>query len=395
MKNILSIVFLFTLLASSCNEDELVKNQSASINSLIFTASIEGNESRTYIEKGKLLRWTAGDQISLFVANTLNRQYQFEGKTGDNSGTFSLVDSPFGTGNYLVRHYAVYPYAKDITITDDTDETIHITATLPEEQSYAENSFGPGANTMVAVTQSKDDTFLNFKNVGGYLKLKLYGNDVTVKSITLKGNSNEKIAGKATITPVYGENPNVSMTGDATETITLNCREGVKIGTTAEEATVFWIVVPPVTFDEGFTVIVTDMNGGVFIQSTSKEIVIDRNVIHPMEAFKVETESIPNNQIWYTSSNGDVVTPYKIDVFGANIVSNTYENGKGIITFDSDVTVIGNNAFDVCHSLTSAILPNSVTVIGEDAFVDCSSLKNVIIPNSVTTLGAGAFSYCI
>ena len=40
--------------------------------------------------------------------------------------------------------------------------------------------------------------------------------------------------------------------------------------------------------------------------------------------------AIPNNEIWYTSSNGKIVTPNATDVFGANIVSNTYENGKGI-----------------------------------------------------------------
>ena len=67
MKNILSIMFLFALLASSCSEDELVRNQSS--NSLKFTASFEENESRTYMGEGNLLRWTAGDQISLFVAN--------------------------------------------------------------------------------------------------------------------------------------------------------------------------------------------------------------------------------------------------------------------------------------------------------------------------------------
>lgn len=106
------------------------------------------------------------------------------------------------------------------------------------------------------------------------------------------------------------------------------------------------------------------------------------------------SNDIPNNQIWYTSSDGNIVTPYKTDVFGANIVSNVYEAGKGIITFDGDVTSIGDNAFDVCCTLTSAIIPNSVTAIGLDAFVDCSSLTSVTIPNSVTTLGAGAFYGC-
>ena len=310
MKKILSFVFLFAFLASSCSEEELVKDQSTSSDSLKFTASFEGDESRTYIEKGRLLRWTAGDQISLFVANTLNQQYQFEGKTGANSGYFNEVSHRFGTGNDLDCHYAVYPYDPTIEITDDTDESIQITATLPAEQSYAENSFGLGANTMVAVTQNTDDAYLKFKNVCGYLKLQLYGDDIIVKSITLKGNNNEKIAGKATITPVYGGNPSVSMTADATGTITLDCGEkGVKVGSSVEEATTFWFVVPPTIFENGVTVNVTDMNDNVFSQSTDKQVSIVRNTVKPMASVKVvckPKESFKEALIkLYQSTNGD------------------------------------------------------------------------------------------
>ena len=60
------------------------------------------------------------------------------------------ISNSFGTGNDLNRHYALYPYSSDITIT----EKGVITATLPAGQSYAENSFGLGANTMVAVTEN-------------------------------------------------------------------------------------------------------------------------------------------------------------------------------------------------------------------------------------------------
>ena len=281
MKNILSILFLFALLASSCSEDELVRNQSSK--SLKFTASFEENESRTYMGEGNLLRWTAGDQISLFVANALNQQYQFEGKTGANSGYFKKIGNSFGTGNDLNCHYAVYPYASDIEIT----ESGVINATLPAEQNYAENSFGLGANTMVAVTQNTDDTFLKFKNVGGYLKLQLYGDNITVKTITLTGANNEKLAGKATITPSYGSDPIISMADEATAMITLNCGDGVKIGSTAETATAFWIVVPSTTFEKGFTITVTDIDGGEFTQTTSNKILVERNVIKPMAALEV------------------------------------------------------------------------------------------------------------
>lgn len=109
---------------------------------------------------------------------------------------------------------------------------------------------------------------------------------------------------------------------------------------------------------------------------------------------KNKTTTIPDNQIWYTSTDGSVVTPYKTDAFGANIVSNNYKDGKGVIKFDNSVTSIGNSAFSGCSSLTSITIPNSVTSIGEEAFSGCTSLTSVNIPNSVTSIGDRAFANC-
>ena len=100
------------------------------------------------------------------------------------------------------------------------------------------------------------------------------------------------------------------------------------------------------------------------------------------------------NVILYTSSKGNIVTPYKSNVFGANIVSNTYRDGQGIIIFDSPVTSIGEDAFYWCTSLTSITIPDSVTSIGECAFVYCTSLTSITIPDSVTSIGYSAFYNC-
>ena len=102
----------------------------------------------------------------------------------------------------------------------------------------------------------------------------------------------------------------------------------------------------------------------------------------------------PTWQITYTSTDGDIVTPTKTDVFGANIVSNTYENGVGTITFDGPVTSIGGFAFDGCSNLASLTIPNSITNIGRAAFQECSSLTSITIPNSVTSIGDFAFGGC-
>lgn len=81
--------------------------------------------------------------------------------------------------------------------------------------------------------------------------------------------------------------------------------------------------------------------------------------------------------IRYTSTDGKIVTPYKTDVFGVNIVSNTYEDGVGIITFDGPVTSIGDYAFSDCSSLKSVTIPCSVGFIGIGAFDNCCGLVSI------------------
>lgn len=102
----------------------------------------------------------------------------------------------------------------------------------------------------------------------------------------------------------------------------------------------------------------------------------------------------PRDEIWYTSINGNVINHRSGTAFGANIVSNTYENGRGIIKFDGEVTQIGKDAFWFEGALESIIIPNGVTVIDEAAFCQCDSLISINIPNSVITIGRLAFYDC-
>ena len=285
MKRISLYLGLVAALVTSCSiqEKDFVTLQQDDV---IFYASFEqpSEGTRVYANENLYLRWTADDRVSIFNKITYNQQYKFLGETGDNSGGFNRVDAAeFVTGNEIPHVVSVYPYQEGTKISEDEV----LTLTLPAEQRYAENTFGLGANTMVSVSE---DNVLQYKNVGGYLRLSLYGEGVRVSSITLKGNNGEKLAGKATITMPLDGAPVVVLAEDASDVITLDCDPPVALSATAEESKDFWIVVPPETFSKGFTVSVSQTFGGVFEKSTSKSISIVRNNLSKMSPMEVEVE---------------------------------------------------------------------------------------------------------
>ena len=57
-------------------------------------------------------------------------------------------------------------------------------------------------------------------------------------------------------------------------------------------------------------------------------------------------------------------------------------------------TIIGDNAFSGCRSLTSISLPERVTSIGNSAFSGCRSLTSISLPERVTSIGSSAFNNC-
>ena len=387
------IAALFILV--SCNEDA---ERDAFTNTTIETPEILNTvleipdaESRAYIDHKRYIHWSAGDEISYFPGVMSNMQYRLKDEEGAANGSFEKITTSPASGTPLNYSYAVYPYAEGILISEN--ETLVLE--LPSVQQYAENSFGVGANTMVAVAEREENPTLAFKNACGYLKLQLYGAGVDVRKITLKGNDNEKIAGSVQIEAIYKNAPIVKMDENASSTIVLDCQTGVTLNDDASAPTTFWLVIPEMTFEKGFTVTVTDTKGYIFEKSTSNKIAIKRNCIQPMKPVEVVCENpVPTNQIWYTAKSQ--ISLNRTDTFGVSISRHKFdaETGKGIITFSGVLTKIGNEAFAECYSLTGIEIPNSVTEVGMRAFSSCSLLSHVLMSNGVVVIGESAFESC-
>ena len=106
------------------------------------------------------------------------------------------------------------------------------------------------------------------------------------------------------------------------------------------------------------------------------------------------TVTHPDNIIYYTSTDGNIVKPFNGSAFGANIISNEYYDGLGKIVFNSSVMKIGNNAFYECKTLRSMTIPESVTSIGDNAYYYCVALGNVMLSEATLTIGKRAFYRC-
>ena len=363
----------------------------------------EDDETRIQLNSAQKTVWTKGDLVSVFYRSDANQKWQYQGETGERVGDLKRVNAGTATES-MKRVIVVYPYNENYYI---NTETYNVQATLPATQHYLANSYGTDGNIMVS---SSEYNQFSLKSVCGWLKLQLTGDGEVVKSIKFRGNDGEQVAGELYINSADATAMLASEMGGTDDNnaggnlvfddtilteVVLDCGEGVTLGA---EATSFYIALPPQTFANGFTVDIECEDYELMTLTTEKELVIERNHIQPMASVEHNAEQIiPNNEIWYTNgSTTEATTPYYTNVFGANIVSNTYDAAKEcwVIKFDSELTTIGAEAFAWCESLTSVTIPESVTTIGEWAFAHCHNLTSVTIGDSVTTIGNDAFAAC-
>ena len=395
------------------NKDEVVTDgvlQSVVLPDIIHTYVSEGNKdpnTRTYVggTEGKEVLWHGDDEIS-YLSGNIHTNYVSQGADK------SSVDFVKGDRGEDVLEYSVdgtigiYPYN-----VNNTFRMLHgeksIRTIFPWKQTYAPDSFGKGANVMIATSATPGEENLFFRQACGFLVIKLYGENTAVKSIVLSSLSGlDMIAGSANMTVDTSEEFQLNISGLSRSAITLDCSnegEGVQLGEDTAHATEFWFALPPVTFEKGMKIVVTDTRDRSFVKTTSKPVTITRRTVQSMAALEFEHNyyaSTDDNKIWYMAEeklNFDYEGS-QIPWFNTEIKTHEWVEEKNLycIEFYEPLERIGEDAFrgdERGAKLEYIVLPNSLVTIGEGAFRD-SDLFHIDIPGSVNQIHRDAFYNC-
>lgn len=247
----------------------------------ILNPTFEEILTRTFLDTDMKMTWHPDDALSYFTDTYSNVRYAIDDRTGESPGRFSRKSDGNHESVSFDRNYAIYPYDETTVLSYDGVASY----TFPPLQKYAEGTFAENVNVMFAATKGREDHSLRFRNCCGYLRLQLYGTDVTLRSVVLSGNASEPLAGKAEISVGGSGTPEV-LIYDASSSLMLDCGDGVTLGRSVSSPTSFWLVIPPVLFSQGLTLTLTDDGGREFIKSYSAPLSVERNVVLTLDAFE-------------------------------------------------------------------------------------------------------------
>ena len=289
-------------LIASCNKVESPV-PSTDPSDIVYATIEYAADTKTSLD-GERVVWSSGDEIVVFKGKTLPLKYIVSASSVGTTEGYFKKDADYellGPSSEISHNVAFYPFAELSCKAEGQNYTLE-NITLPSVQTYAPASFGPNSFPMMAVSADTDDADFRFKNLCGALKLQLQGEGI-IKSITIKGNSDEILAGSASVKMSRGGTPALSLASDGAKEVTLDCGEGVSLN--ADTPTSFLLALPPTAFTKGFTVTVTDTFGGAKGFITTKENTIIRSSILRMPVKEYIAERQPQE--------GDYIDEYGIN----------------------------------------------------------------------------------
>ena len=291
------------------------------------------------------VHWNPTDEIALFKGCPLCSCYGVQPDQNDPSHCeLYFKEGAHGDqfGGATIEYdanYALHPYYADGVACDKVGGVPTMTFSLPATQRYnAAAHAGIGCVPMTAATRSRTETNLPFMVAVGALRLQFYTTEtdpVKVTGLRFIANGDEGVAGAAAVAMNYLEEgqsgePRLTMAADAAKEVAVDCGEGVVLSTDADYPTQFAVALPPQTFDQGFTIELTDDRGRTMEVTKPAEsaspVTIVRREFYAMKAieFKPEPEAVDLGK----PANCYVVSQAGTYMFPAELVDGTAIKGS-------------------------------------------------------------------
>ncbi len=260
---------LVVLAAVSCEKSDVLPDSDV----ITLTATIDNGGTKTVLgsevdsEGNYPVYWSEDDKIAVIqqVDDEINI-YEFtlsSGCEGRTNGTFTCLENEAVGFDVKKEYFAIYP-ASIVTGTSFAGIKLNI----PQEQSYASNSFGLGAMPMYAVCAGNNE--LTFSNLMGAMKLQLKGSsDIKIASIKVESwiDSNQSakwtLSGDANCSIGTGKiNFSSSSSSNLFDNVSLVCGDnGVSLSDT-DKGVAFMIALPSQNNNnQFFKVTITAANG--------------------------------------------------------------------------------------------------------------------------------------
>ncbi len=354
-------VIIYTLVSIICGACSQTSEEiDTTAQKIVFGVEVSAPEARTALvnENGKYKAiWKADDTFSVVqIADSDSALYS--GTVAEDAASI-VVNAEFEQSAATKFTYIFASPAATVSA-----DCSYLEMSLPEEQSPAAMNTFDSTSDLILSNAVERESQPNGENVSFIAERISAVGKMTVKNLPLAEGEQVTSVTFTTTQPLAGTISNIKVSdivagNDALLNATyLNPKGTITINLPEPQSGEFTLYFSclPATLPAGseYSVTVTSTNS-----TYTKQAQIPSNLSFTagkMTSFAVNMtdnsqDIASNNKILYTSSDGNIVTPYATDVFGATIVSNTYENGQGVITFDGEVTKIGERAFYNCSNL--------------------------------------------
>lgn len=374
-RNILLIVM--TVMTASCVEE--MADPAYGEHELSFTASFDSDDdTKTILVDGKDVHWLPGDCISVSGASDA-----FVSDVSAQCAVTTFTGSALPAETY----FAVYPYESVVSWNGEV-----ASVNVPANQTAVKGTFSDDLN-ISASRASSSDMNMSFHNVLGYMKFTIGEDSGSIRSVEVSAIGGESLAGAAEISydSRTGQPSLVSTT--ESQTVTLSSESALEPGD-------YYIAMIPGAYTEGLTLTFVATDYRVATKEIKTELTLGKGVIQNIGTVKnltfelpFDTAEIPDDEIWYVTSNNEVMRGFFSDAFDQSVISNTYSDGKGIIKFSGKVQTIKSFAFLNTLYIKYLVLPEGIETLEDQAFFGMD-LDSLYVPSNLKNFTGYAFSSC-